>query len=732
MEPIRILHMIGSLNMGGSQMLLLNLYRNLDRSLVQFDLVLDHPLERTLEPQFTALGARIYTMPHFRLGNGRQLRSGWDSFFKAHPEYKVLHCHVRSYAAAFLPVARKHGVKIIMHSHNISNGHGPKAWLKAVLQYPLRYQADAFFSCSEEAGKWLFGKKILSDPRHRVVKNGICAEEFRWDPALRSRYRRELSLENKRVYLHVGRFAPQKNHRFLLRVFRMIRQRQEHAVLLLAGDGENREALLRQIRRLRLQEDVRLLGNRQDVAALLQAADVFLFPSKWEGLGIAAVEAQAAGLPCLCSEAVPSIVGITPDCRFLPLREKLWVTAALNTPVQRQDRYEAVVKAGYSAEATAQWLQDYYLKFAKEKRYLFASAADLGSDRLTGAHRRFLELLYSVAERHPVVFAGIPTQRIEEYPNITRYPISLPSGGKLPHHVAGFLAIYRVLRRQKREMNCDYAISFSPVTTICYRLAGIRHIVTLLREDLIGYQKALCAPRWKLAYWGMVERLAVKASEKIIVQCQSDRENLLLRNKGFDRNLEDKIHIQLNNANASWMTKGTKPNSSHREAPVFLFAGNFSDPRKGHSLLLPAAMKLLEEGYAFTLLCAGDGRELDHWQQRCRKHPAIRFLGHVSDLGACFAQADALLVPSLIDSCPNVILEGLQAGVAVYGSQTGGIVDLLQQKEYLFPVEETGITAFLRNVLETGRWRTDAVAQRQRKEALCFDWAQKIQDWIQS
>ena len=130
--------------------------------------------------------------------------------------------------------------------------------------------------------------------------------------------------------------------------------------------------------------------------------------------------------------------------------------------------------------------------------------------------------------------------------------------------------------------------------------------------------------------------------------------------------------------------------------------------------------------------CAGDGKELLYWQQQCQNYTAIHFLGHVKDLGAYMRQADALLVPSLIDSCPNVVLEGLQAGLAVYGSRTGGIIDLLEQDFYLFQPDMDSIYAFLREVLETERYRTDAIDQQKRKESLCFDWGQKIQEWIET
>lgn len=360
MGPIRILHMIGSFNLGGSQTMVLNLYRAMDREKVQFDFVLDHPQERELADQAEKLGARIYTVPAFTGTNFGQVRSAWDKLFTEHPEYKVLHSHVRSYASVYLPVAGKHGVKTIIHSHSTSNGKGIKALVKAAMQYPLRFLADYYFSCSEEAGRWLFGDRIVDGNRHHIIKNAIDAGAYRIDDEVRAAYIQELGLSGKRVYAHVGRFHPAKNHGFLLRVFQKIQQQQKNAVLILAGDGELRGSIEEQIDALGIRDTVLLLGSRHDIPKLLQAADVFLFPSVWEGLGIVAVEAQAAGLPCICSDRVPKLVETTEHCRFLPLEEDAWVRAALNTPCQRTDTYSQIVAAGYDVRTTAQWMEQFY------------------------------------------------------------------------------------------------------------------------------------------------------------------------------------------------------------------------------------------------------------------------------------------------------------------------------------------------------------------------------------
>ena len=368
-QPIRILHMIGCLEMGGSQSLVLNLYKKVDRQKIQFDFVVDNPQRMELASEMERLGAKIFFMPKFSGRNIKQVRCAWESFFKEHPEYKILHSHVRSYASIYLPIAKKYGVKTIIHAHNTSNGSGLASVVKRILQYPLRFQADFFMACSKEAAQWLFGKKVTQSDRCRILKNAIDLRLYQKDPDSRERYRKEHNIQNKKVYIHVGRMVPQKNHDFLLEVFADIHQKDPNTVLVCIGSGELRDEIQRKIDALQLSDSAWLLGNRNDVPALLNMADCFLFPSMWEGLGIVAVEAQAAGLPCICSDQVPSLAKVTDNCVFLPLEKDLWVEKALRMQcVQKDNIANQIAEAGYDIRVVAQWLQNFYLKLAESSR----------------------------------------------------------------------------------------------------------------------------------------------------------------------------------------------------------------------------------------------------------------------------------------------------------------------------------------------------------------------------
>lgn len=365
------------------------------------------------------------------------------------------------------------------------------------------------------------------------------------------------------------------------------------------------------------------------------------------------------------------------------------------------------------------------------KVFLFSTYTKFADAKLTGAHRRFLELIKHLAKDNQVILVSPSVPQLGDIANIRYYTVESKQRKWLPCHLNGALNVYVALRKNKTSIYCDYACSFNPVISICYGLVGIGHIVSLFREDLIGYQRAVNASKLKIHYFQLQERVAVRNSEKIIVQCENDRKNLIKRNTTTCKNVEQKTFVQINNANASWMNSHVVCKNKGSCNPIVLFIGNFDDSRKGHSVLLPVAARLIKEGICFELMIAGDGKELESFKSRYERYQGIHFLGRVDNMASYLCQSDFEVVPSLIDSCPNTVLEGLNAGVAVYGANTGGIPDLLQDKRYLFEPNEDSLYNLLKEVLITKRYIEDAEKQRKRKEALTFEWGEKIQQIIE-
>lgn len=368
-DPIRVLHVIGIMNRGGAETMIMNLYRNIDRSKVQFDFVENEGEEAAFDEEIRSLGGRIYHCPRYRGKNHFAYTKWWNRFYESHVgEYAIVHGHIGSTAAIYLSIARKHGIYTIAHSHN----SGTASVMYRTFAYPTRYIADHFFACSRAAGISRYGKKIGGDiGRCQVLYNAINTAEFAYSEVLRQETRRSLGIgESQLVIGNISRFSRQKNHLFLLDVFQEIHSRRGDAVLLLVGDGELRLQIEAAIAEKHLENAVILAGVQSSTRDYYQAMDVFLMPSLYEGLPVSLVEAQTAGLPCCVSTGVPQEAAITDLVQFRSLEESPqawadWVMSCAEIP--RKAMTADIRKAGYDIAETSLWLQNYYLEVVRNR-----------------------------------------------------------------------------------------------------------------------------------------------------------------------------------------------------------------------------------------------------------------------------------------------------------------------------------------------------------------------------
>lgn len=369
---IRVLHMIASLEIGGSQSFVMNIYRNINRNQIQFDFIVDHAEQMCLADEIERLGGRVYVLPTFRLVNISEIRKAWNDFFSEHPEYRILHSHSRSYASVYLPIAKKHGITTIVHSHSTSNGGGAKAVLKNMMQYPIRFQADYFMACSKGAGEWLFGKRIIKKSNFFIIKNAIDASKFIYSKEKRMEIRRELGLNRDDFVLGaLGRVVAAKNPSFILEVFKQIKTIRKGSRLLFVGDGALLEDMKAYANALGIFEDIIFTGTRIDTDRLLCAMDCYIFPSLWEGLGISLVEAQASGLKCVCSERIPKEAIFTELVKVMQLSDgsEAWGNYIADMgEYSRTYRNDTVTEVGYDIKENAELLESFYILIDKENR----------------------------------------------------------------------------------------------------------------------------------------------------------------------------------------------------------------------------------------------------------------------------------------------------------------------------------------------------------------------------
>ena len=357
-RPIRILQIVSSLSAGnGALSVVLNWHRHIDPAKVQFDYLYFIQTPVTKEAEITRLGGRVYYVP-YPSRNLLGFLCETYRFFKNH-WYHTIHSHVTAPNFIFYPLARLFGTKnIVQHAHLNKWGETKRSALRNYLMLHAVWPLINYkMACSQAAGKVYFGKDFT------VVNNGIDVDKFAYNPTVRGAKRNELQVENNFVIGHVGRFSAQKNHRFLLEIFEEVLSRKPSAKLMLVGGtGPLEKEIRKRVAEKHLQDHVLFLGMREDIADLCQAFDVFVFPSLYEGLGIVAIEAQAAGLLCVLADTLPPEAFVC-NYKKLPLgNAQEWARAILplEESFNRQNTAGKVVQAGFSAGEIAQRMQTFY------------------------------------------------------------------------------------------------------------------------------------------------------------------------------------------------------------------------------------------------------------------------------------------------------------------------------------------------------------------------------------
>lgn len=364
-EPIRILNLFTIMNRGGAETMVMNYYRKLDRSKVQFDFMVHRQERGAYDDEIEALGGRIYRMPAIRPWASKTYRNRVRQFYLEHPEYKIIHSHMSELGYYNFIEAKRAGIPVrICHAHNRPLAFNAKMLLRYYYKTMMMRYITHMFTCGLESAEWLFGGK--NREKFIQLNNAIDANKYSYNREIRAKIREELDLNGKFVVGHVGRFAPQKNHSFILNIFACLHSAHPETVLLLVGQDQCGlgSMIHEKVERLGLTECVKFLGVRNDVAELLQAMDVFLFPSTHEGLSVASIEVQAAGLPIFISDTIPRecIKTDLVQVEKLTIPPEVWARRIWEArTIQRTNRYDEIKACGFDIGENAEKLQQFYL-----------------------------------------------------------------------------------------------------------------------------------------------------------------------------------------------------------------------------------------------------------------------------------------------------------------------------------------------------------------------------------
>lgn len=370
---MRVLHITSNLSRrSGIMAVIMNYNRHINHEKIQFDFLYYDEREVTYEEEIRNLGGRIYKIT--RPTSYTEYRKEMKLFWKTHyGEYEILHLHDSFLVGFFANAKKQGGVKmIISHAHATKFADSRSKELRnKIFSLANNFVTDRYFACSKDAGEYIFGKKFLNDGV--VLNNAIELDKFRFNEDCRKQLRSEFDLENRFVVGHVGNFIRPKNHPFIVRIFCDLLRKNPNAVLVLIGDGPNRIEIEKLCRRQGVYDNVRFLGTRTNVNELLSALDCFLFPSLYEGLGIALIEAQANGLPCVYSSVVPKDANVIKKATHVLCLEdssSKWAEVILETENKRIDTdtaKKALQDAGFDIDLEAEKLERIYLRYALHK-----------------------------------------------------------------------------------------------------------------------------------------------------------------------------------------------------------------------------------------------------------------------------------------------------------------------------------------------------------------------------
>lgn len=358
---IKSLHVLGGLARGGAETLVVNILKNIDRDNYHFDFVIHHSELNDYSEIVKSYGCNIYVCPSFKIFNILSYKNWWKNFFKEHNDYQIIHGHVTSIGGIYLKIAKKYGIKTISHIHSVSYGQGFSGFVKRILSRKTKKYADIKIGCSKIANNFLYGNKNDCI----VLPNGIEISKFKYNSEDRQLIRDKYSIDKNTLCLGtVGRIMPTKNPEFIVDISKRLLNDRVDFKFLWVGEGESKNQILKLIESNGLTNKFIFSGSIENVSPLLSAMDLFLFPSKAEGLGIALIEAQTNGLKCLASEVISDEAIISPLVKKLSIDNiETWcniIKDNLNDNYDRTMFFDQINKTDYNIKNVVRTLSKIY------------------------------------------------------------------------------------------------------------------------------------------------------------------------------------------------------------------------------------------------------------------------------------------------------------------------------------------------------------------------------------
>jgi glycosyltransferase involved in cell wall biosynthesis len=377
-KKIKILHVVGKRPKGGIGTFLINITKYMDKEKFEFDFLINGTVTPgEFDKRMLELGSNVYVLPELKYRSAFHYIKELKSFYNCHHEYDIVHIHSPNITVFNYYFLKKYpSIKIAVHSHSTKYSDKFINSLRNFFLYmPIKRIADLYFACNISSAKFLFGRNKKTINKVIIVHNGIEIDKFTFSDKIRERIKKDLGVENNLIIGHVGAFVPVKNHEFIINVFKQILEIEKNAILILVGDGDLENKIRNKVDELKISPFVKFLGRRHDVQDIMQAFDLFLMPSRFEGMPLVGIEAQTTGLACFFSTSVPNEIKIIEDVFFYNLDDspQVWakqihnyINDHLNTRDPRIKFARYVKNCGFDIVDTVKVLEKaYYEQYKK-------------------------------------------------------------------------------------------------------------------------------------------------------------------------------------------------------------------------------------------------------------------------------------------------------------------------------------------------------------------------------
>ena len=652
-EPIRVLIIGMHDKIGGVETFLMNYYRNMDRNKIQFDFISIYD-KLCFEDEIQQLGGKVYKICSEKrnpIKYYRQLNKIIED-----NQYRIVHINMLS-LANILPiiVSKSRKVKhIIVHSHNSNT---PSGILRKILNYinkPFLHFATDFFACSELAAQWMFGKRILKKHNCKIINNAIELDKYKFNEDLRSNIRKKLNIENKFVIGHVGRFSYQKNHEFLIDVFYEVQKEEKNAILLLIGEGELEEEIQKKVKRLGIESNVIFLGTTDRVQDYLQAMDLFILPSRFEGLPVVGIEAQASGTKCIFSKNITSEVKVTNNVEFIGLNENIekWKEEILkNKEKYKKDIDSNEIFEKYEIKKTSKELTDIYMKM--QKINVMHIVYGLGNGGVE-------TLLYNYFSSTNQYNLSIATQECN-VPEVKRkfedIGFKIYKVEEKKHIIKNIMTMVKIIKKEKPDIVHSHMTMGNFLPNAIAFLCGVK---VRISHAHFAYAKKNNIYRLLGIIFSNVYMACTKAAA--IYLFGKDFEKAYILKNAI--NLEKFVYEDLKR-NAI----RNKLNISDRY--VIGNVGRFTK-QKNHTFLLDIFSKIHEKNKNTILLLVGDGeleKEIKEKIKNLKLDNDVLILSNRSDVNELMMGMDLFLFPTLFEGLGIVLIEAQATGLKCIASE---------------------------------------------------------------